>query len=85
MKKTRTRKAGAANKDDLLPEYNIDYKKARPNRFAQRFGKESVAVVLGPDIARVFTTPGSIGQEESAPPSIQLSGRKRGIAIQLLR
>jgi len=60
MKKTRTRKAGAANKDDLLPEYNIDYKKARPNRFAQRFGKESVAVVLGPDIARVFTTPGSV-------------------------
>jgi hypothetical protein len=46
--------------DELLPEYTIDYSKARPNRFAARFSKDSVAVVLDPDIARVFTTPGSV-------------------------
>lgn len=60
MKKTRTPKEEPWGKDDLLPEYNIDYRKARPNRFAERFRKESVAVVLDPDIARVFTTPGSV-------------------------
>jgi len=43
-----------------LPEYNIDYRKARPNRFAARFSKDSLAVVLDPDIARFFTTPESV-------------------------
>ena len=60
MKKTRTSKIRPVDKDDLLPEYIIDYSKARPNRFAARFNKESVTVVLDPDIARVFTTPGSV-------------------------
>jgi hypothetical protein len=60
MKKMQTRKARSVDQDDLLPEYNIDYRKARPNRFAARFGKESVAVVLDPDISRVFTTPESV-------------------------
>jgi len=60
MKKTRASKARAVDKDDLLPEYNIDYRKARPNRFAARFSKDSLAVVLDPDIARFFTTPESV-------------------------
>lgn len=60
MKKKRATKAESRDKDDLLPEYNIDYRKAHPNRFAERLGKESVAVVLDPDIASVFTTPGSV-------------------------
>lgn len=39
--------------DDLLPEYNFDYSKARPNRFAT---SESVTVILEPDVAKVFKT-----------------------------
>ena len=42
--------------DDLLPEYNFDYKKARPNRFALQNNKESVTVTLEPDVAKVFKT-----------------------------
>lgn len=40
--------------DDLLPEYDIDYSKARPNRFAGRATTRTVE--LAPDVAAVFTT-----------------------------
>ena len=54
MKKIRNARRRAADHDNLLPEYKIDYSKARPNRFAARFAKESVAVVLDPDVSKVF-------------------------------
>lgn len=38
-------------------EYNFDYQKAKPNRFAARVDKKSVVVMLEPDVAEVFTTP----------------------------
>ena len=47
--------------NDMLPEYNFDYSKARPNRFVGRFDeKDSLVVVLDPDIAEVFTTPDAV-------------------------
>ncbi len=60
MKKARISKTRAVDEDDLLPEYNIDYSKARPNRFAARLSKDSVVVVLDPDISRVFRTSESV-------------------------
>jgi len=36
--------------------HRFDYQKAKPNRFASRFGGEAIAVVLDPDVAAVFTT-----------------------------
>lgn len=36
---------------DIQPEYQLDYRKAKPNRFAN-----SVVVVLDPDVAQVFTS-----------------------------
>jgi hypothetical protein len=44
------------SEDELLPEYHFDYKKAKPNRFANRSGKQMTVVVLDEDIARVFST-----------------------------
>ena len=38
--------------DDLLPEYDLDYSKARPNHFASRVKRNTV--VLDDDVARVF-------------------------------
>lgn len=49
----RTRKTGLAG-DDLAREYRFDYSKAKPNRFANAFARDAVAVVLDPDVARVF-------------------------------
>jgi hypothetical protein len=46
--------------DELLPEYDLDYRKARPNRYAGKIDKSQVVVMLEPDIAEVFTTPESV-------------------------
>ena len=40
----------------MLPEYDFDYWKARPNRFALQGEEGHLMVVLDPDVARVFTT-----------------------------
>lgn len=47
--------------DELMTEYNFDYQKAKPNRFAARSGKPALnVVVLDEDVAQVFTTPESV-------------------------
>jgi len=49
--------------DELLAEYLLDYKKAKPNRFAAQSGKQLLkVVVLDEDIAQVFTTPKSVNK-----------------------
>lgn len=60
MKKTSTTSAERADNDELLLEYDLDYSKARPNRFAGKIDKNQVVVMLEPDIAEVFTTPESV-------------------------
>ncbi len=41
----------------MLPEYHLDYSKARPNRFAEGVSEGSLVVVLEPELARIFKTP----------------------------
>ncbi len=49
--------------DELLPEYNFDYQKAKANRFANRSDKKRLkVVVLDEDVAEVFTTPESVNR-----------------------
>jgi hypothetical protein len=63
--------------DDLLPEYDFDYTKAKPNRFVARVNQPLLkVVVLDEDVAQVFTTPESVnkvlrGLIESMPRSMQ--------------
>jgi len=61
MKKTRKPKAAQARSDELLPEYDFDYAKSRPNRFAIGTSAKRV-VVLDPDVAQVFKTPASVNK-----------------------
>ena len=57
----QTSKSSDSWQSDMLPEYDFDYSKARPNRFASRFDeKDSLVVILDPDIAKVFTTPDAV-------------------------
>lgn len=56
MKNTQASDSYNNGEDDLLPEYNFDYRKARPNRFATQKDKPPVTVTLDPDVALVFTT-----------------------------
>jgi regulator of sirC expression with transglutaminase-like and TPR domain len=41
-------------------EYDFDYRKARPNRFAVRADQTRGIVVLDPDVSEVFTTSESV-------------------------
>ena len=47
--------------DDLLPEYNFDYSKAKPNRFAT-VKNENFIVKLDPDVAEVFRTSSEVNK-----------------------
>jgi hypothetical protein len=58
MKRTGSRKRKST--EDMEREYRFDYSKARPNRFASRVKPGSLAVLLDPDVAEVFTTPESV-------------------------
>src|SRR5438034_111739 len=59
MKKTRS-SAKVNRSDELRPQYRFDYSKAKPNRFAERTRPGSVAVLLDPDVARVFKNAESV-------------------------
>ncbi len=49
--------------DELLTEYQFNYQKAKPNRFANHSGTESLTVVvLDEDVAKVFKTPESVNK-----------------------
>jgi hypothetical protein len=60
MKKTKMTDAASSAPDDLLPEYRLDYRQARPNRFANRVDREKLVVILDPDVRKVFTTSESV-------------------------
>ena len=48
-------------KDDMQPEYEIDYTQARPNRFAARLA-QTRTVELDADIATVFPDSDSVNE-----------------------
>jgi len=51
------------SKEELLAEYQFDYKKAKPNRLAAQSGKQLLkVVVLDEDVAQVFTTSESVNK-----------------------
>ena len=57
MKSTRRSRS---TKDVEMPaEYQLDWSKAKPNPYAARL-KDTVAVVLAPDVAEVFPTSESV-------------------------
>jgi hypothetical protein len=57
VKSAKTRKNG---RDQLRPEYKLDYRKAHPNRFARRGSKAPLIVALDPDVAKIFATSESV-------------------------
>jgi hypothetical protein len=54
MKNTENPENATPQDEDMLDEYRFDYRKARPNRFADRLGRDMLMVVLDPDVAAVF-------------------------------
>lgn len=60
MKKPASDKREPGTENGLLPEYDFDYSKSKPNRFADRIAPDSIAVVLDPDVAAVFRDSASV-------------------------
>ncbi len=54
MKKKRLEKK--IIRDELLPEYHLNYQKARPNRFIKQTTESSITIILDSDVAEVFKT-----------------------------
>jgi hypothetical protein len=60
MKKILISNSSKTASQDMLPEYDFDYSKARPNRFAGKISEERLVVLLDPEVSQVFTTPEAV-------------------------
>ena len=58
----KTSKAAPKASSEMRAEYEFDYRQGRPNRFASGMAGGVVAVVLEPDVARVFDTSESVNR-----------------------
>ena len=56
MKKTLASKKKSEAREALRTEYRFDYSKSSPNRFAAKMSEGTVAIVLEPDVAKVFNS-----------------------------
>lgn len=77
----RSRTVSPSKSDDLRSHYDLEYSKARPNRFAGRFSGETLAVVLDPDVASVFQSAEAVNSflrsAITAMPQARSRARKR--------
>lgn len=48
--------------DELLPEYDLDYSKSKPNRFAAKYHQTQRTVVLDSDVAENFPSAESVNE-----------------------
>jgi len=60
MKKISARKRAPVISDDMRLQYRFDYRKAKPNRFAEQMGRGTIAVVLEAGVAVVFKSSESV-------------------------
>ncbi len=54
MKRMSTPNKRQTVRDTMRKEYRFDYRRAKPNRFAEKMSQDVVAVVLDPDVAGIF-------------------------------
>ena len=60
MKNNKTSEIPQPELDDLRSEYEFDYSKSRPNRFAGQVPDTRPMIMLDPDVAEVFTSSESV-------------------------
>jgi hypothetical protein len=54
MKKTSSSRVRRKKSDEIEAEYDFDYSKAKPNRFAGRIAKDRTVVLLDPEVSKFF-------------------------------
>lgn len=62
MKNIISIEPNAGAESGMQPEYSFDYKKAKPNRFADPLGQDRLMVCLDADVAAVFKSAESVNQ-----------------------
>lgn len=80
MKKI-SNKARGKQTEDMQAEYDLDYSKAKPNRFAGRIANDRTVVLLDPEVSKVFTDSESVNAALRAlitalPKSVKREARK---------
>ena len=73
----KKRRSAPIPDDDILPEY--DFSRARPNKYARRFGGGRNIVVLEPDVARRFPDSGAVNRALRALLEIADKGKVPGV------
>ena len=48
--------------DELLPEYNLDFSKSKPNRFAEEYHRTRRTVILDSDVAEDFPSSEAVNE-----------------------
>ncbi len=48
--------------DDVLPEYNLDFSKSKPNHYAEKYNRLTVTVALDSDVAQDFPSAKSVNE-----------------------
>lgn len=48
--------------NELLPEYDLDYSKSKPNRYAAKYGQMQRTIVLDADVAENFPSAESVNE-----------------------
>lgn len=48
--------------DELLPEYDLDFSKSKPNRFAEEYNRTKIAVLLDSDVAADFPSSEAVNE-----------------------
>lgn len=66
-----------APREGLRRSYRFDYSKAKPNRFVRALSKDTVMVVLDPDVAAVFRTSRSVNAALRAAMSGRPANKRR--------
>jgi hypothetical protein len=87
MNKT-LKKSPRRESNGMREEYQLDYSRARPNRFAADMNQPVVAVVLEPDVATVFDSAAKVNAQlrsvisgrarKKQPTRARAHGRKAG-------
>lgn len=60
MKKKSSHEISQDHNEEMRQEYHFDYKKSKPNRFAAQMKAGTIAVILDPDVAKVFKSSESV-------------------------
>ena len=61
MKKTDA-DTNKTHRDEMKPEYTLDYSKSKANRFAGQSDNTRTVVVLDPDLSTIFSTANAVNK-----------------------